>query len=102
MHVRPMQPIRVVPRLLVVGAFHADERPEVRGVRIGQLQNDAPPNGTTNQCRLFELERLAKRDRKSTRLNSSHVKISYAVFCLKKKINKTERDRPPNDKNRAT
>src|SRR5690606_41936989 len=27
----------------------------------------------------------AERDRKSTRLNSSHVKISYAVFCLKKK-----------------
>src|SRR5207249_4150118 len=27
----------------------------------------------------------AKRDRKSTRLNSSHVSISYAVFCLKKK-----------------
>src|SRR5436309_9769345 len=29
----------------------------------------------------------AAEDRKSTRLNSSHVKISYAVFCLKKKIN---------------
>src|SRR5436309_10825706 len=29
-------------------------------------------------------------DRKSTRLNSSHVKISYAVFCLKKKKNKRE------------
>src|SRR5690606_40475796 len=28
-----------------------------------------------------------KADRKSTRLNSSHVKISYAVLCLKKKIN---------------
>src|SRR5690606_38755004 len=28
---------------------------------------------------------LQQRDRKSTRLNSSHVKISYAVFCLKKK-----------------
>src|SRR5690606_39297209 len=28
---------------------------------------------------------LAELDRKSTRLNSSHVKISYAVFCLKKK-----------------
>src|SRR5438874_12170174 len=27
----------------------------------------------------------AQRDRKSTRLNSSHVEISYAVFCLKKK-----------------
>src|SRR5690606_41247030 len=28
---------------------------------------------------------LGREDRKSTRLNSSHVKISYAVFCLKKK-----------------
>src|SRR5690606_39956414 len=31
---------------------------------------------------------LYEEDRKSTRLNSSHVKISYAVFCLKKKKNK--------------
>src|SRR3989442_9063926 len=31
------------------------------------------------------VRRAAKRDRKSTRLNSSHVRISYAVFCLKKK-----------------
>src|SRR5690606_39936160 len=30
--------------------------------------------------------RIGTGDRKSTRLNSSHVKISYAVFCLKKKI----------------
>src|SRR2546430_11565049 len=29
-------------------------------------------------------------DRKSTRLNSSHSQISYAVFCLKKKTNKTQ------------
>src|SRR5690349_23152115 len=29
--------------------------------------------------------RVRRRDRKSTRLNSSHVEISYAVFCLKKK-----------------
>src|SRR5690606_39734308 len=35
-----------------------------------------------------ELDEEALVDRKSTRLNSSHVKISYAVFCLKKK-NKT-------------
>src|SRR2546422_6502224 len=34
------------------------------------------------------LERLAAGDRKSTRLNSSHGYISYAVFCLKKKKNK--------------
>src|SRR3712207_7904634 len=30
-----------------------------------------------------DLHRLARRDRKSTRLNSSHANISYAVFCLK-------------------
>src|SRR5690625_6892904 len=32
-----------------------------------------------------DLATYGKRDRKSTRLNSSHVAISYAVFCLKKK-----------------
>src|SRR5690606_42016957 len=31
------------------------------------------------------LAHVVRTDRKSTRLNSSHVKISYAVFCLKKK-----------------
>src|SRR5688572_32719695 len=35
------------------------------------------------------LEGLLDRDRKSTRLNSSHSQISYAVFCLKKKKKKT-------------
>src|SRR5438045_6843979 len=34
------------------------------------------------------LERYEELDRKSTRLNSSHLGISYAVFCLKKKRNK--------------
>src|SRR5438477_4963827 len=34
-------------------------------------------------------ERSQTRDRKSTRLNSSHMSISYAVFCLKKKKIKT-------------
>src|SRR5690625_5756965 len=33
----------------------------------------------------FVVEPIEQRDRKSTRLNSSHVAISYAVFCLKKK-----------------
>src|SRR2546427_1979761 len=38
--------------------------------------------------------RVATRsDRKSTRLNSSHSQISYAVFCLKKKKNKVETHR---------
>src|SRR5207253_4366187 len=45
-----------------------------------------------NAYRHFAVERftcltIVKRDRKSTRLNSSHVAISYAVFCLKKKKN---------------
>src|SRR3989442_11554821 len=39
-----------------------------------------------------DFKRAKLRDRKSTRLNSSHVRISYAVFCLKKK--KKNRDRP--------
>src|SRR3712207_8577967 len=34
-----------------------------------------------------------RRDRKSTRLNSSHANISYAVFCLKKKKNKIGREK---------
>src|SRR5206468_5246442 len=37
--------------------------------------------------RLPSLARLWSQDRKSTRLNSSHDQISYAVFCLKKKKN---------------
>src|SRR5207249_8669882 len=39
-------------------------------------------------CGSFKEE--SETDRKSTRLNSSHVSISYAVFCLKKKNNKNE------------
>src|SRR5690606_40800994 len=35
-------------------------------------------------------QKIWRKDRKSTRLNSSHVKISYAVFCLKKKKTKKE------------
>src|SRR5437667_2170021 len=39
----------------------------------------------------FAAELLARnRDRKSTRLNSSHITISYAVFCLKKKKENNE------------
>src|SRR5690349_23359740 len=38
-----------------------------------------------NQSQLLRCVGLSILDRKSTRLNSSHVEISYAVFCLKKK-----------------
>src|SRR5690242_20930677 len=38
---------------------------------------------------------LEPEDRKSTRLNSSHMSISYAVFCLKKKTTTSTRSWPP-------
>src|SRR5207249_7498093 len=42
--------------------------------------------GAEFRCEVQEYDRdKVKLDRKSTRLNSSHVSISYAVFCLKKK-----------------
>src|SRR5690606_40227970 len=48
----------------------------------GFLQVDLRGRRDDEECRGKPEE-----DRKSTRLNSSHVKISYAVFCLKKKKN---------------
>src|SRR5690606_41282835 len=43
---------------------------------------------------LDELRASRAGDRKSTRLNSSHVKISYAVFCLKKKKKNLDSKQP--------
>src|SRR5438067_8159270 len=51
------------------------------GARRGRRVDRA--HGLTG--RLLEMDRADAEDRKSTRLNSSHVSISYAVFCLKKK-----------------
>src|SRR5438552_2822417 len=48
-----------------------------------------------SRLRLYEPHRLAGTDRKSTRLNSSHQIISYAVFCLKKKKKKTKQQHQP-------
>src|ERR1035441_10957556 len=50
--------------------------------RIG-TDNKAPGTPQSQVQKINE----TKIDRKSTRLNSSHLGISYAVFCLKKKIN---------------
>src|SRR5690349_18428167 len=44
-----------------------------------------PPTMPDEECEKLKADK-SKEDRKSTRLNSSHVEISYAVFCLKKKI----------------
>src|SRR3712207_6931879 len=67
-------------RLLVPGLGQVGVQPHVEPV--GQLR------GARHQRR-GDAERRARRqreDRKSTRLNSSHANISYAVFCLKKKL----------------
>src|SRR5690606_41243474 len=54
--------------------------------RRGEIDADRPAPGFFGAGRrALHRGEGAGRDRKSTRLNSSHVKISYAVFCLKKK-----------------
>src|SRR5262245_65024421 len=51
------------------------------GARCGCRRRRRPPPSATQASASQE----GRRDRKSTRLNSSHLGISYAVFCLKKK-----------------
>src|SRR3712207_8960098 len=72
--------LRGVPDVLAdqVPAGHLAQRPARQHAEGGQqLAVDAAHGGLAG----------ARRDRKSTRLNSSHANISYAVFCLKKKNN---------------
>src|SRR5947199_5055423 len=64
----------------------------VDGVRVTRVENSKLLQANfllwiyhLNSQMKIGLEKLAILDRKSTRLNSSHLGISYAVFCLKKK-----------------
>src|SRR5256885_11013060 len=61
----------------------------VRGRRLGgrdYRSDEWPPARSLDTGEVVRGERVElQRDRKSTRLNSSHLVISYAVFCLKKK-----------------
>src|SRR2546429_1998107 len=61
------------PRKVIV---HLHPQPRIRSATESLFQPDG------------HFRRNARLDRKSTRLNSSHGYISYAVFCLKKKKNK--------------
>src|SRR5699024_11669972 len=59
---------------------------------IGEVVKDAQSLFYSNPEELESLgAKVHMEDRKSTRLNSSHVSISYAVFCLKKKNRKYEK-----------
>src|SRR5256885_12635975 len=60
------------------------------GVRVNSVSPGAIATGIL--AKALGMKDASKADRKSTRLNSSHLVISYAVFCLKKK--KNARPRP--------
>src|SRR3712207_5586752 len=62
---------------------HVERLDLVRRLRDGVEQVDLEQVGRLDQ--VLAQDGLAPLDRKSTRLNSSHANISYAVFCLKKK-----------------
>src|SRR5690349_23814342 len=62
---------------------------EAVSIEIGTLQKMLAPSRWKTLCGAIE----RKIDRKSTRLNSSHVEISYAVFCLKKKKKQKNNER---------
>src|SRR3712207_9016511 len=52
---------------------------------VSSLTSPYYRNATGDECVYVERGSATVEDRKSTRLNSSHANISYAVFCLKKK-----------------
>src|SRR3712207_8229053 len=72
--------------------FRSRRPPNVRAERLETFYAErvrcilGPPNMPTSENVSDE-----RKDRKSTRLNSSHANISYAVFCLKKKKKKQYR-----------
>src|SRR5947209_17346010 len=86
---REQHPARAAPH----GLAHGDELrppsidgPEVPHQGISQRPTWLTVGAETVEVQLVQDHRI-RRDRKSTRLNSSHANISYAVFCLKKKTN---------------
>src|SRR5258707_11092781 len=71
-----------------------DALPISRHVRWNKFPQILRPRLWIQQSIAHEIDQLVKlhRDRKSTRLNSSHANISYAVFCLKKKKKKKKKE----------
>src|SRR5207249_11633941 len=72
------------PSSVLCGRYGARPRAPERPSRADCLfAADARAEGSLDWASLQAIPLLERRDRKSTRLNSSHVSISYAVFCLK-------------------
>src|SRR5256885_12225692 len=63
----------------------AAQRGQELGFQVGRIQLVEPEPEMMRAHGIGIVAVLASEDRKSTRLNSSHLVISYAVFCLKKK-----------------
>src|SRR3712207_8619782 len=67
--------------------FPPGRHPTARSFFLGRVwrRDHTSSHGAAIESRAEQRADVASRDRKSTRLNSSHANISYAVFCLKKK-----------------
>src|SRR5256885_9847820 len=75
--IRPLScEVGVLPRVHGSAVFTRGETQAMCSVTLGTSSDEQLVDGLTEEY---------NQDRKSTRLNSSHLDISYAVFCLKKK-----------------
>src|SRR5690606_42153444 len=73
----------IISDLRLPGAPGTDLIPQTGEVPVLIMTSYASVRSAVDSLKAGAIDYI---DRKSTRLNSSHVKISYAVFCLKKKI----------------
>src|SRR5258707_10062520 len=64
---------------ILISPLEMSSRPAIMRKVVDLPQPEGPTRATNS------LSAISRSDRKSTRLNSSHANISYAVFCLKKK-----------------
>src|SRR5690606_41575175 len=86
----PISRRRACPRDRGWPRRHLGLRAGCAGTRIDRVRAASPRGGRGGHEARHAGAAPVRPDRKSTRLNSSHVKISYAVFCLKKKKTKTK------------
>src|SRR5690349_22125007 len=89
--------IRRPPRSTLFPTRRSSDLAAIHGRRNPVLQILAVLRSGRAGGAVPQSRREPDQDRKSTRLNSSHVEISYAVFCLKKKKKKTK---PHNNNNK--
>src|SRR5699024_9244523 len=85
-HPADCPPDRVAVRVVAVNVLDLHHAVRARGRKNVACQRSAQRLGWVHDgAGITVLTGISGQDRKSTRLNSSHVSISYAVFCLKKK-----------------